>query len=61
MIENTAHPDKPPTHLEGPMNLVVAVSFGLRVPARILSLAKYGGLNLHPSLLPEYGLPKLLR
>ncbi|KAL8929359.1 MAG: hypothetical protein Q9172_000532 [Xanthocarpia lactea] len=56
MTENTAYPDKPPTHLEGPMNLIVAVSFGLRIPARILNLAKYGGLNLHPSLLPEYGL-----
>ncbi|KAF2720758.1 Formyltransferase [Polychaeton citri CBS 116435] len=37
----------------GPYNLVVAVSFGLLVPSRILSAAKYGGLNLHPSLLPD--------
>ena len=35
-------------------NLIIAVSFGLFVPARILNNAKYGGLNLHPSLLPEY-------
>ncbi|KAH6899861.1 formyl transferase [Thelonectria olida] len=34
-------------------NLVVAVSFGLFVPPRILKSAKYGGLNLHPSLLPD--------
>lgn len=34
-------------------NLVVAVSFGLLVPPRILGLAKYGGLNVHPSLLPD--------
>ncbi|TQV93976.1 formyl transferase [Cordyceps javanica] len=34
-------------------NLVVAVSFGLFVPPRILSSAKYGGLNVHPSLLPH--------
>ncbi|KZM20690.1 Methionyl-tRNA formyltransferase [Ascochyta rabiei] len=34
-------------------NLVVAVSFGLLVPPRILSLAPYGGLNVHPSLLPD--------
>lgn len=34
-------------------NLVVAVSFGLLVPARILTGAKYGGLNIHPSLLPD--------
>ncbi|KAM3510483.1 hypothetical protein MY11210_005885 [Beauveria gryllotalpidicola] len=34
-------------------NLVVAVSFGLFVPPRILSSAKYGGLNIHPSLLPH--------
>jgi methionyl-tRNA formyltransferase len=36
-----------------PFNLVVAVSFGLLVPPRILGLAKYGGLNVHPSLLPD--------
>jgi methionyl-tRNA formyltransferase len=29
------------------------VSFGLLVPSRILGLAKYGGLNVHPSLLPD--------
>lgn len=35
------------------INLIVAVSFGLFVPPRILNLAKYGGLNVHPSLLPD--------
>ena len=35
-------------------NLVVAVSFGLFVPWRILHTSKYGGLNVHPSLLPAY-------
>ncbi|KAF2863982.1 Formyltransferase [Piedraia hortae CBS 480.64] len=35
-----------------PVDLVVAVSFGLLVPGRILSSARYGGLNVHPSLLP---------
>ncbi|KAF2184284.1 methionyl-tRNA formyltransferase [Zopfia rhizophila CBS 207.26] len=35
------------------INLVVAVSFGLLVPPRILNKAKYGGLNVHPSLLPD--------
>ncbi|KAH7262086.1 formyl transferase [Fusarium tricinctum] len=34
-------------------NLVIAVSFGLFVPLRILKSAKYGGLNVHPSLLPD--------
>ncbi|KAG5914218.1 hypothetical protein E4U42_000620, partial [Claviceps africana] len=34
-------------------NLVVAVSFGLFVPSRILASARYGGLNVHPSLLPD--------
>ena len=34
-------------------NLVVAVSFGLLVPARILNGARYGGLNVHPSMLPD--------
>lgn len=35
------------------INLVVAVSFGLLVPSRIINGAKYGGLNVHPSLLPD--------
>ncbi|CAM1500705.1 Fc.00g098670.m01.CDS01 [Cosmosporella sp. VM-42] len=34
-------------------NLIIAVSFGLFVPPRILRAAKYGGLNVHPSLLPD--------
>jgi methionyl-tRNA formyltransferase len=37
------------------VNLVIAVSFGLLIPANIINLAKYGGLNVHPSLLPECG------
>lgn len=36
------------------INLIVAVSFGLFVPARLLRAARYGGLNVHPSLLPEF-------
>ncbi|KAF2833393.1 Formyltransferase [Ophiobolus disseminans] len=36
-----------------PIDLIVAVSFGLFVPPRILGLAKYGGINVHPSLLPD--------
>lgn len=35
------------------INLVIAVSFGLFVPPRILNGAKYRGLNIHPSLLPD--------
>ncbi|KXJ90859.1 formyl transferase [Microdochium bolleyi] len=35
------------------INLVIAVSFGLFVPPRLLQAAKYGGLNVHPSLLPD--------
>lgn len=34
------------------MDLIVAVSFGLLVPTRILKGATYGGLNVHPSMLP---------
>lgn len=34
-------------------NLVVAVSFGLFVPPRLLRAAQFGGLNVHPSLLPD--------
>ena len=36
------------------INLIIAVSFGLLVPPRLLNLAKYGGLNVHPSLLPDF-------
>lgn len=35
------------------ISLVIAVSFGLFVPPRILNYAQYGGLNVHPSLLPD--------
>ncbi|PNS14075.1 methionyl-tRNA formyltransferase [Sphaceloma murrayae] len=39
-----------------PIDLIIAVSFGLLIPPRILSLARYGGLNVHPSFLPDlYG------
>ena len=36
------------------INLIIAVSFGLLIPPRILQSAKHGGLNVHPSMLPEY-------
>ncbi|KAI6347838.1 hypothetical protein MCOR25_010884 [Pyricularia grisea] len=35
------------------INLIIAVSFGLFIPSRILKAVKYGGLNLHPSFLPD--------
>ncbi|KAJ5157477.1 uncharacterized protein N7482_008577 [Penicillium canariense] len=44
----------PPVTPNGPINLIIAVSFGLFVPPRILNAAKYGGLNVHPSLLPDF-------
>ncbi|KAI1260884.1 formyl transferase [Xylariaceae sp. FL1019] len=40
-------------HMPDDINLIIAVSFGLFVPPRLLQAAKYGGLNLHPSLLPD--------
>lgn len=36
------------------INLIVAVSFGLKIPPRILSASEFSGINLHPSLLPLY-------
>lgn len=36
------------------VDLIVTASFGLLVPARILNQARYGGLNVHPSLLPQF-------
>ncbi|KAJ5257221.1 hypothetical protein N7478_013325 [Penicillium angulare] len=44
----------PPVTANGPINLIIAVSFGLFVPPRILNAASYGGLNVHPSLLPDF-------
>ncbi|GJP98103.1 methionyl-tRNA formyltransferase [Aspergillus niger] len=44
----------PPMLPGGPINLIIAVSFGLFVPPRLLNGAKYGGLNVHPSLLPDF-------
>lgn len=35
-------------------DLIIAVSFGLFIPARLISGLPYGGLNVHPSLLPRY-------
>ncbi|KAF7715512.1 Methionyl-tRNA formyltransferase [Penicillium ucsense] len=44
----------PPETPYGPINLIIAVSFGLFVPPRLLNASKYGGLNVHPSLLPDF-------
>ncbi|OCT52169.1 Methionyl-tRNA formyltransferase, mitochondrial [Cladophialophora carrionii] len=47
---------QPPTFgdtKKDPCNLIIAVSFGLLIPPRILGTAKYGGLNVHPSMLPD--------
>lgn len=46
-----------PPKKAGPFNLIIAVSFGLLVPRRLLNSCKYGGLNLHPSLLPDLAGP----
>lgn len=38
----------------GPYDLAVAVSFGKLIPAWFLEKVRYGGVNVHPSLLPMY-------
>lgn len=56
--------DLPTTHQSSPgpaFNLIIAVSFGLFVPPRIINAVKYGGLNLHPSLLPDLAGPAPLQ
>ncbi|KAI9851473.1 MAG: Methionyl-tRNA formyltransferase [Thelocarpon superellum] len=67
-IKNVAESLKLPVHERGsfegwegswdhalhPVNLIIAVSFGLLIPREVLRSAAYGGLNLHPSLLPEF-------
>ena len=45
---------QPPEPDNQAINLIIAVSFGLFVPPRILNAAKYGGLNVHPSMLPDF-------
>ncbi|KAI3405554.1 FMT1 [Candida oxycetoniae] len=35
-------------------NLVIAVSYGKLIPAEFITRCKYGGINVHPSLLPRY-------
>lgn len=44
---------QPPQPAGKSINLIIAVSFGLFVPPRLLNAAKYKGLNIHPSLLPS--------
>ncbi|KUJ15683.1 uncharacterized protein LY89DRAFT_647570 [Mollisia scopiformis] len=36
------------------ISLIIAVSFGLFIPARLIRAVKYGGLNVHPSMLPNH-------
>lgn len=43
------------------INLIIAVSFGLFVPPRILRSVEYGGLNVHPSMLPNFRGPAPLQ
>lgn len=40
--------------LPNDFNLVVAVSYGGLIPQQFLAKTKYGGLNVHPSFLPQY-------
>lgn len=44
-----------------PINLIIAVSFGLFIPPRILKSVEYGGINIHPSLLPNFRGPAPLQ
>jgi methionyl-tRNA formyltransferase len=54
-IDLPTHPIDTFTNWHPPPNtsLIIAVSFGLLIPPRILSHSKHGGINLHPSLLPD--------
>lgn len=40
--------------LPNDFSLVVAVSYGGLIPQQFLAHTKYGGLNVHPSFLPQY-------
>ncbi|KAI5955056.1 FMT1 [Candida jiufengensis] len=39
---------------ENNFNLTIAVSYGKLIPSKFLESCQYGGLNVHPSLLPKY-------
>ncbi|ORY81528.1 formyl transferase [Protomyces lactucae-debilis] len=45
---------KPEELPPGGWDLIIAVSFGHKIPASVLSLCSAGGLNVHPSLLPRH-------
>ncbi|MFA5047654.1 MAG: methionyl-tRNA formyltransferase [Patescibacteria group bacterium] len=36
------------------LDLLVVVAFGQIIPQTILAIARYGNINVHPSLLPKY-------
>jgi methionyl-tRNA formyltransferase len=35
-------------------DLLVSASYGEKIPAELITMAKFGGLNVHPSLLPRW-------
>lgn len=39
---------------QGNFNLAIAVSYGKLIPEDFIKRMEYGGLNVHPSLLPRY-------
>lgn len=42
-------------------DICIAVSYGKLIPSTFLSSLKYGGLNVHPSILPKYSGPAPLQ
>ena len=48
-----SHSDDLIDHLED-LDLVITIGYGVILPEKILSLPKYGFINLHFSLLPKY-------
>jgi methionyl-tRNA formyltransferase len=48
-------PEKPSIKdFGGDFDLLVVVAYGKIIPKEILDSAKYGAINIHPSLLPKY-------
>ncbi len=35
-------------------DIVISASFGQKIPQKVITAAKYGGLNIHPSMLPRW-------
>ncbi|HEY1409229.1 MAG TPA: formyltransferase family protein [Promineifilum sp.] len=53
-IDNFRHPDALAALVDTSADVACVACFSRRIPAVVLRLTRYGFLNIHPSLLPNY-------